>query len=43
MEAVARAILMAFAFFLLIPPRGFIMYFLAIKIVQEPPPAGDAS
>ncbi len=35
MERVARAALMAFAVFLLIPPWGFITYFYAIKIVQE--------
>jgi regulator of protease activity HflC (stomatin/prohibitin superfamily) len=35
MERVARAFLIAFSIFLLIPPWGFITYFYAIKIVQE--------
>jgi regulator of protease activity HflC (stomatin/prohibitin superfamily) len=34
-ERVARAFLIAFSIFLLIPPWGFITYFYAIKIVQE--------
>jgi regulator of protease activity HflC (stomatin/prohibitin superfamily) len=35
MERVARALLIAFAILLLIPPWGFITYFYAVKIVQE--------
>jgi len=35
MERIARAMLMALAFFLLIPPWGFLVYPYAIRIVQE--------
>jgi len=35
MERVVRAMLTAFAFFLLIPPWGFFFYAYAIRIVQE--------
>ena len=35
MERIARALLIAFAILLLIPPWGFITYFYAVKIVQE--------
>ena len=35
MERFVRAALITFAFFLLIPPWGFFVYFYAIRIVQE--------